>query len=127
MQTRHTSIIVTCAGLAGAASGSGVTGLLNGKIKAVHLNYSATGAVTTDVTIATTTTPTQTILVRADSATDGWFYPRVAIHNTAAVAITYNGTHAVRDCIPVADTITVTVAENDPGETVTVTILYEGE
>lgn len=122
---RHSSVSVTATGGAGTSSGSGVTNLIIGKILAIHLDYSA-GAATTDVTIATTAIPVQNILVRTDSVTDGWFYPRVALHDTAAAAITYDGTRPVHDYVEVTDYITASVAQANNAQTLTVTILYEG-
>lgn len=112
------AVTVTTTGSDGSATGTGATGHVRGNILAIHLDYSAGQAATTDVTIATTTAPVRTVLVRTSSATDGWFYPRVQVQDTAAANIAGEYTP-----IPVDDSLTVTIAEADNAETVIVTVL----
>lgn len=116
-------IIVTLTGASGSAASARP---ISGKIVGVHLDYTDIAAGTCDVTIATNgnTIPATTVLSRADSVTDGWFYPQVALHSTAAAAITYDGTRPIYGPLYVCDYVTVSVAQADAG-TVTATILYE--
>lgn len=111
---------ITTTGSAGTSTGTATTPApLCGRILAINLDYSASQANTTDVTV-TSATPAITILTRSNSATDGTFYPRVLLHDTSAAALT-----AVYDTIPVDGYITVAAAQGNNGETVAVTILYD--
>jgi hypothetical protein len=114
-------ITVTVAGLAGSAAGSAKSrSVVSGRVLAIHLDYTSQPA-TTDVTIATngTNAPALTMLTRTNSGTDGWFYPRVLLDDTAGADLT-----AVYDAIPVDDHLAVTVAQGDPGS-VDVYVLVE--
>lgn len=113
---------ITCAGGgAGTSTGSGTTKEpINGILKAVHLNYGASMAATSDVTVSTKSAPTKTLLSKADNATDGWFYPQAQIHQAsdgAAVAAQYEE-------IAVADYVTVAVAQANVGDTLIATLEY---
>jgi hypothetical protein len=73
------------------------------------------------VVIATKTAPIRTVLTLTNANTDGWFYPRVLLADTAGAALT-----AVYDTMPVNDHITVTVAQGDAiTNGVVVTILVD--
>lgn len=111
-------ISVTTTGSAGAATGSGSsTRPVNGRLLAVYIDYTSQPA-TADVTI-TSTDPTQTLLTRSNSGTDGWFYPRVLLQDTAAANLT-----AVYDAPPIDAYVSVSVAQGDAGS-VDVTLLVE--
>ena len=120
MATKYEQVTVTVAGANGSATGSGKTRPITGLLLAVHVDYTTQPA-TADVTIATagSTAPALTLLTLTDKNTDGWFFPRQAIHNTAGAAQTQY------DIAPVADAVTVSVAEGNAGA-VTVTLVYEG-
>lgn len=120
MATKYELVTVTVAGSAGSATGSATTRPVTGLLLGVYVDY-VTQPATTDVTIATagSTAPALTLLTLADKNTDGWFFPRRAIHDTAGAAQTQY------DIAPVADAITVSVAQGDPGSVV-VTLMYEG-
>jgi len=111
---------ITCAGADGAATGTGVSATpIRGTIRGIHLNHS-TGAATTDVTVRTTQAPTRTLLVKADSAADAWFYPAVP-HNLAS-----DGSALSAWSAPVVDDyITVAVAQANGAQTLDVTLLVE--
>lgn len=116
IQTYKVSVAV--AGAAGSATGSGTTSRpVNGRLRAVYINYTTQPA-TADVTI-TSTAPTQTLLTRSNSATNGWFYPRVLLQDTAAANLT-----AVYDALPIDAYVSVSVAQGDAGS-VDVTLLVE--
>lgn len=96
-----------------------------GVIRGVYLEYlDNPPAGTTDVTVASAgygPLPVVPILTVADGATDGMRYPTGAALTTAGAAVT-NG-H-----VPIAiagDYITVTIAQADDGDGVTVTVIYE--
>lgn len=123
MAIRTQQIRVPVTGTAGNAIGSVQTGVINGRILAVHLGYTAQPA-TADVTIATSHAPVRTILAVSNANTDAWFAPRIALQTTAGVAITYDSTQPIYGEMPVDDHITVSVAQGDAGSVVA-TILYE--
>ncbi|MDP2950170.1 MAG: hypothetical protein Q8P22_11600 [Chloroflexota bacterium] len=107
-------ISVTTTGSAGSASGSAIKAVPKGKIKAVYIDYNASAPATTDVTIkseadSTGVPPDVTVLTRSDSKTDGWFYPKVQVHDNAAAAVT----GAYDDPVVHGGVISVTVAQAD--------------
>mgnify|MGYP001605581358 CR=1 FL=1 len=85
---KHTLKISTT-GSAGVASGSGILSLPLCELLAIYLDYHASAPATTDVTVKSVGDPaTVTLLTRSNSATDGWFYPTVNVHDNAAAAVT---------------------------------------
>lgn len=119
MIARH-AISVTVAGSAGSATGSGTsTQPINGRLLAVYIDYTSQ-PVTADVTI-TSTVPTQTLLTRSNSGTDGWFYPRALLQDTAAANLT-----AVYDAMPICGYVNVAVAQGDAGS-VDVILMVEND
>jgi hypothetical protein len=116
---------ITLVGVDGSAVGTGYSQPIAGRILAVHVNHSSGGGTTTDVTLATNEAPVQTILAKVDSATDAWYYPRIAVHDTAGAAVTYDGTRPIYEPQPVADIVKATIAQGDSAETVDITIIYE--
>lgn len=110
-------ITVTVSGSAGSATGSSQTRLpVNGKIAAVYVDYTSQPA-TTDLTLKTAgnNSPAQTILSLTNANTDGWFYPRAALHKNDGTALSYDGTNPVTDEFPVDDYLTVTVTQGNAG------------
>lgn len=97
MAYREYRVNVTTTGSAGSASGTGDTTPLSGELISVHLDYhaSAPGG-TTDVTVTELGGAARTFLTRTNSATDGTFYPRVLLDDTAGADLTaIYGTFAV--------------------------------
>jgi hypothetical protein len=119
------------AGSAGSATANATgTARICGEVYGVYVKYNdSPPAATTDVTIATLGTspfpPTVTILSLANAATDGWFYPRIALASTAGAAITYDGTRPIYGCIPVDDYIKVTIAQANSADNVDVWLLVD--
>lgn len=108
MGMRTYKITVAVAGTAGSATGSQDSSKpINGELYGIYLDYTSQ-PVTTDVTI-TTTNPTQTLLVRSNSGTDGWFYPRATICDASAGALLFY------EEFPLDAYINVAVAQGDPG------------
>lgn len=98
---------VTTVGSAGSAAGSATTDTrVNGRILAVHVDYTSQPA-TTDVTLASTL-PTQTILTLTDSNTDALDYPRKLVQGATGADLT-----AIYDNFIVAGYLTATVAQGD--------------
>jgi hypothetical protein len=118
--TTQYQIPVTVTGSAGAATGTGVsTTPINGILTAVHIDYTSQPA-TADVTIAAGS-PAQTVLAKADSGTDGWYYPQVQICGTDGAAI--SGQY-----IPpqLCGYVTVSVAQGDAGSVLVTLLVVEG-
>lgn len=122
MAVKIVRITVTASGSAGSATGSGTTESINGRICAIHLDHS-TGAATTDTTIKENSVPNQTILAKADSVTDAWFYPRAKVQDVAGVAAAAGDN--LWDYFRVSGPINVALAQADDAQTVTATIVYE--
>jgi hypothetical protein len=120
--------LITTAGADGSATGSATTpGVIAGKVLAVHVNYTNQPS-TTDVTIATVHAPVVTILTLTSANTDGWFYPRTAVHDATGGALTFDGTEPIAEPVPVCDQVKVTVAQGDGAggdETVAVSMIVE--
>ena len=112
------------AGGNGAATASATSTIeIRGFVRSVYVKYNdAPPAGTTDVTIATKGTspnaPSRTILALTDAATDGWFQPQVNVHSTAGAAQA-----AVWTEIPIADYVTVTIAQANAADNVDVWLL----
>ena len=123
MAIRTEQIRVPVEGSAGSAIGSVQTGVISGRILAIHLLYTGQPG-TTNVTIATSHTPVFTILTVNAANTSAWFTPRMALQTTATVAITYDGTQPIYGEIPVDDHIVISVTNGSSGNIV-VAILYE--
>ena len=106
MITRH-KISVTTTGLAGAAVGDAQTDrALEGFLYAVQIDYHASAPATTDLVISEPTAGI-TILTRANTSTDGMFYPRVEVCGpTGAGATLY-------DLVPIMDFVKVAIAESN--------------
>lgn len=116
---RQVQISVDVSGASGSATGSGVSAYpLNGKIMAVHLDYTTQPA-TCDVTVVAGV-PSQTVLVVSNANTDAWFYPRVQTDTDGGAAISGGYDVAVVDGY-----VTVSVAQGDAGAVVATILLEE--
>lgn len=116
--SRYEQLTLTATGSPGAASGT-VTGTerLWGYVKAVHVDYTAGISNTTDITL-TTGSPANTIMVKADSLTDTWYYPSVQFSGATGAAV--SGAYGR---FPIDDYVIVQAAESSTG-TITVTVYY---
>lgn len=115
---RKESVTLTASGAAGAATGTGATDRdLNGYIYAIHLDYTAGISSTTDITISAAV-PALTVLTRADTVTDGWFYPTIQHSNSAGTGITSYEKPIVIDALD------ITAAQTTTGTVATITILW---
>lgn len=114
---------MTADGSAGAATGSANTPhVVDGIIRAVHLNYSASAAATLDVTISEATeNPALPVLTVADNATDGWYYPAHQADNAGSGA-DLEGAGAP---VVARDALAVAVAGANDNDTVTVTVVWD--
>lgn len=80
---------------------------------------------TTDVTISLSS-PAQTFLVRSNSATDGWFYPRLQVHGSTGSGLTYDGTYVVAEPPVAYGQLTLAVGQSTPTQTMTVKVYWGG-
>src|SRR5512136_386417 len=100
-QISQETLTINTTGGDGAATGSAVTIPINGFLLDVFLDYNAAAPATTDVTISDSVFGN--LLVRSNSATDGWLAPRKQVcDGVAADAGQY-------DLIPVHGQLTITV------------------
>ncbi len=102
---------------ADAAGDGTATKTLYGLIRAIYVDYSASSAAGTDVTIADA--DGQTYLTLTNNNTDGVYYPRAFAEDTVGTDLVYSGTDKVPIKFPAYGPVTLTVAQNTEGETVT--------
>ena len=117
---RSKQFIVTVVGTTGSADS---VQPINGRLLAIHLNYSGGMVATADVTItrlAEGDMPTETLLTVSNNAADGWFRPRAALVDSVNATIA-----GVFDTYAILGRIEVSVVQGTNTETVEVTILYE--
>lgn len=109
---------ITTVGSAGAATGSATTARpVNGRLIAVYVDYTSQPA-TTDITLSVThkaiasstleLSYAKTLLTLTNANTDGWFYPRQLLDDTAGADLT-----AIYDSLPVDGYLSVLVAQGD--------------
>ena len=106
-EIRMEKVAITTTGSAGSATGSGVSGLIQGFILDIYVDYDGSAPATTDLTIAYTTVGGN-ILVLTNINTDGLYLPRAKPVDNAGAAIA-----TANDWFAVADTIAVSVAQGD--------------
>lgn len=100
------------AGGAGVATANATSTIpLSGYVNWIYVKYNdSPPAATTDVTIATTGTtpsaPSRSLLALTDTATSGYFHPRIQAKDQTGTAISGN-----YEMIPIHDTVKVTIAQ----------------
>lgn len=107
MEIAQEVVKVTTAGVAGSATGSGTSVVLNGLLLDIFLDYHASCPATADVTVAYAERGGN-VAVMANSATDVLLTPRVKPVDNANAAITN-----AHDRFPLNGRLTVSVAEAD--------------
>jgi hypothetical protein len=101
--------------------------VVEGPILAVHRAYSVSFDATNVLTIQEANNdPAEVVLTETDNTTDGWIYPRVAVHDTVGVAITGTAEVPPVDRVHVADTLKMTLAGAVEADVLTVTVVWEG-
>ena len=103
---------------------------VSGRVLGVYVKYNdSPPAGTTDVTIkavgSSPAPPSYNVLAVSNAATDGWFYPRVALCDQDGAALTYDGTRPVHDLLPLDDVLNVEIAQANNGDSVDVWLLLE--
>lgn len=115
----------SAAGADGLATANGNSeSTLKGAVKAVYVKYNDTPPATTDVTVRSVGTspsaPTYNLLSIANAVVDGWFYPRVAVHDVSGAAISGQYSEQV-----IYDYVNVVIAGANAGDSADVWILLE--
>ena len=120
MTMKSTTIKVTTTGGAGVATGSGVSASpIMGKIRGIQYAYHASAPATTDVTVKRT--GGANLHVRSNSVTPGMVVPAAAPEDAAGAAIAGAALPP-----PIADSVTVTVAQCDAlTDAVVVTVYWD--
>lgn len=114
------TITATASGSAGSSTGSATSSTQAiGEILAVYVDEDA-AATTIDVTLAATNTPTENILNLSDVTADAWYYPRRQTCLNDGTALTYDGTYKQVEPYVVHDTLTLSLAQANDGDSVTV-------
>jgi hypothetical protein len=107
-----------------ATANASTTHLLSGLVMAVYIKYNDSPPATTDIVVKTVGTspaaPTRTILSLTDAATDGWFQPRVNVHNQNGAAQSL-----VWDYIPMHDVVNVAIAQANDADNIDVWLMLE--
>lgn len=117
--SRIEQVTLTATGSNGSATGLVTTTTrLWGYLKAVYVDYGASVTTTTDITISTVS-PAGTVMGKADSATDAWFYPSVQL--TGITGTVVSGAYGQ---FPVDDYLTVQAAQSTSGTVAVVRIFY---
>jgi hypothetical protein len=101
-------ITVTTTGSAGSATGSTTSNAINGLILGVYFDFHASAAATTDTTVAYGSPAHGNLVVITSSKTDAFHLIRKQATDVAGAAIT-----GVYDLLPIAGTLTVSLAECD--------------
>ena len=66
-----------------------------------------------------------TLLTLTDANIDAWYYPRVALHDTAGAAVTYDGTRPIYGRFVVNGTLKLTVTSGGDTKTGGAVVYYE--
>lgn len=124
MAVRRTTVTATAsAGGAGTATGDARSQhIVQGAILAVYLDYSAASAATMDVVInEANNSPALPVLTVTNTATDGWYYPRITVDNVA------DGSDLTgpADYQHVADYLKLALAQGNVNDSVTATIVWD--
>jgi hypothetical protein len=101
------------------------TVVLKGRVQGIYIKYNGSPpAGTTDATVKTVGTspysPTYNLVSVANAATDGWFYPRVQVHDTSGSAIAAEYTPLL-----VHDYVNVAIAQANDADSIDVWILLD--
>lgn len=118
-KVRSAKTTVTVIGTAG----TGIIPVIDGRLLAVHIDYEAGTAATTDVSLARQSDdliPAETLLTISNTSTSGWYRPRAALIDNVGSAITGG-----YDTYGISGQLVVTVAQSTAAKEITVTVIYE--
>ena len=105
-----------------AGTASGTKGPVRGEILGFYVNYSASSAAGTDLTI-TGPHGQGNLLNLVNNKTDGFFPVRATAVTNANADLTYDGSNKVVVPYPVVGILSAAVAQNTEGETVDIEVL----
>jgi hypothetical protein len=111
-----------------ATANATTTHPLFGEVLAVYVKYNdSPPAGTTDVIVATagsaSAPPALAFLTLTDGATDGYRYPRAAVHDLAGAGVTFDGTNEIYEPVAIADKVKVTIAQANAADNADVWLL----
>ena len=115
----------TTGGAGVSTANASSTVILSGRVQGIYVKHNGSPpAGTTDVTVKTVGTspypPTYNLLAIVNAATDGWFYPRVQVHDTAGSAIAAEYTPLV-----IHDFVNVLIAQANDADSIDVWLLLD--
>lgn len=115
----------TTGGAATSTANADSAGIAIGRVQAIYIKHNGSPpAGTTDVTISTKGTkgypPSYNFLAIVNAATDGWFYPRVQVDDTAGAPIAGEYTPLM-----VYDFVNVKIAQANDADSIDVWILLD--
>jgi hypothetical protein len=111
-------------GSAGAATATGYSPHVKGRVLAVHVAYvDSPPAATTDFTLSDEGDPSSEAIVSlVDAATDVKLYPRRLLETNDGTDLTYDGTRPVSEPYVVYGRLEAGIAQANEGDSVTVTV-----
>jgi hypothetical protein len=121
LKIQHTSFVTTVSGTTGTAQTSRP---LQGLLNAVYFDYSASMPSTTNVILSHVSDndmPSEVLLTINNNATDGWYRPRANLVDHTGIVI-----NNLFDKYGLNGYISLDIEQGLDGETVKITILYEG-
>lgn len=109
----HERIQVSTTGVAGSASGTALSqNVICGHIEAAYLTYAAGNDAGCNVAAGMRSTPTESFLSVAGTAS-GWVYPRRAVHDSDGAAIEYGAGYPVHERYGCYEHVQVSVTATD--------------
>ena len=112
----------TAAGSAGAATATGHSPHISGKVLSVHVAYLDSPPATTDVTVSDEADPaSEAIVSLANANTDTKLYPRRVVELNDGTDVTYDGTNEVYEPYVVHGRLEATIAGANSGDSATIT------
>jgi len=108
----------------GAATATGYSPHVRGRVLAVHVAYlDSPPAATTGFTLSDEGDPaSEAIVSLANAATDVRLYPRRQVQSNANAGLTYDGTRPVSEPYVVHGRLEATIAQANAGDSATVTV-----
>lgn len=123
MLDRVTITTGAASGGAGAATATGYSPTVSGRVLAVYVAYSGTPPATTDVTLQDDDDPAEENIVNlADNNTDTKLYPRRQVEDNADNDLTYDGTRGVYEPYVVHGRLKATIAQANDDDSAEVTV-----
>ncbi|OGT28090.1 MAG: hypothetical protein A2Z17_07185 [Gammaproteobacteria bacterium RBG_16_66_13] len=114
------------AGASGAATATGYSPHIIGKILAVHADYQDSPPATTDFTLSDENDPAaENIVNLVDQATDIKVYPRRLLEDNTGADLTYDGTRKVHGEYVVHGRLKAVIAQANAADSVLVTVWFE--